>query len=296
MFQGYTERARWLATQGAAEEARRLGQSGVGTDHLLLAICREKATVAAHALQECKIDYGSLRRVISEMSPQEKISGGYLFMTPRLKTLVERARNEANRLNMPYVGSEHLLLALAQEEEGIAFQALTDDRDIQSSLDCVYKHLTDDGIFIVNVFDPNPDRMSKENWCYPETVQWERLDEKTGNYVVKKHWGDRIDTENRIIYPHFAFEVTYPDGKTERIVDDLQLKYYYNDQLRAVIEKAKLEIIEEYSWYDMSKPGCLGEQLPKATTSPCCLGEQFPKATNSPGRREIIFVCRRKRS
>ncbi|MCL1848934.1 MAG: ATP-dependent Clp protease ATP-binding subunit [Clostridiales bacterium] len=126
MFQGYTERARWLATQGAAEEARRLGQSGVGTDHLLLAICREKGTVAAHVLQECKIDYGSLRRVINEMSPQEKVSGGYLYMTPRLKTLVERARNEATRLNMPYVGSEHLLLALAQEEEGIAFQALSD--------------------------------------------------------------------------------------------------------------------------------------------------------------------------
>ena len=126
MFQGYTERARWLATQGAAEEARRLGHSGVGTDHLLLAICREKGTVAAHVLQECKLDYAALRRVISEMSPQEKVSGGYMYMTPRLKMLIERARGEAMRLNMPYVGSEHLLLALAQEEEGIAFQALSD--------------------------------------------------------------------------------------------------------------------------------------------------------------------------
>ena len=128
MFQGYTERARWLATQGAAEEARRLGQSGVGTDHLLLAICREKGTVAAHVLQECKVDYGSLRRVIGEMSPKEKAGGGggYLYMTPRLKMLVEQARNEATRLNMSYVGSEHLLLALTQEEEGIAYQALSD--------------------------------------------------------------------------------------------------------------------------------------------------------------------------
>ena len=126
MFQGYTERARWLATQGAAEEARRLGHSGVGTDHLLLAICREKGSVAAHVLQECNVDYAALRRVIGEMSPQEKVSSGYMYMTPRLKTLIERARGEAMRLNMPYVGSEHLLLALAQEEEGIAFQALSD--------------------------------------------------------------------------------------------------------------------------------------------------------------------------
>lgn len=127
MFQGYTERARWLVTQGAAEEARRLGQSGVGTDHLLLAISREKGTVASHVLQECKVDYAGLRRVINDMSPQEKIAGaGFLYMTPRLKMLVERARNEALRLNMSYVGSEHLLLALAQEEEGIALQALAD--------------------------------------------------------------------------------------------------------------------------------------------------------------------------
>ncbi|MDR0469436.1 MAG: ATP-dependent Clp protease ATP-binding subunit [Peptococcaceae bacterium] len=126
MFQGFTERARWLATQGAAEEARRLGHNGVGTDHLLLAICREKGTVAAHVLQECKVDYTALRRVIGEMSPQEKVSGGYLYMTPRLKMLIERARSEAMRLNMPYVGSEHLLLALSMEEEGIAFQALSD--------------------------------------------------------------------------------------------------------------------------------------------------------------------------
>jgi len=109
--------------------------------------------------------------------------------------------------------------------------------------------------------------MTKEKWCYPETVQWEQRDEKTGNYVVKKHWGDGIDTVNRIICPHFAFEVTYPEGKTKRIVDDLRLKYYYNNQLRAVLEKAGLDITEEYSWYDKTPPG----------------------------GREIIFVCRRKK-
>ena len=147
-----------------------------------------------------------------------------------------------------------------------AFQALTDDRDIDNSLACVREHLTNGGIFIVNVFDPIPGRMTAQTWCYPETVQWERLDERTGNYVVKKHWGDKIDTDNRVIYPHFAYEVTYTDGRTERIVDDLQLKYYYTDQLRAVIEKAGLKITEAYSWYDKSPLG----------------------------GREIIFVCGRK--
>lgn len=123
--------------------------------------------------------------------------------------------------------------------------------------------MKDGGIFIANVFNPYP--VMDDSWCYGETVQWERLDENTGNYVVKKHWGDKIDTVNQVIYPHFAFEVTYPDGKTERIVDDLMLKYYYKDQLRAVIEKAGMEIVEVYSWYDKA----------------------------SIGGREIIYVCRR---
>jgi len=59
-----------------------------------------------------------------------------------------------------------------------AFQCLTDDKDIKNSLNCVKEHLTDDGIFIVNAFNPDPDRVN-ENWCSPATIQWERLDENT---------------------------------------------------------------------------------------------------------------------
>lgn len=144
-----------------------------------------------------------------------------------------------------------------------AFQAVTDDINIDNSFNCIRDHLTDDGIFIVNVFNPRP--VMDESWCYPETVQWERLDETTGNYVVKKHWGDKIDTINQIIYPHFAFEVSYANGEKERITDDLKLKYYYHNQLKERIEKAGMKITEEYSWYDKSPIG----------------------------GREIIFVCRR---
>ncbi len=144
-----------------------------------------------------------------------------------------------------------------------AFQAVTADEDINGALACIYEHLTDDGIFIVNVFNPHP--VMDESWCYDETVQWERLDEKTGNHVVKKHWGDRIDTVNQIIYPHYAYEVTYPDGKTERITDDLSLKYYYPEQLRATVEKRGFIIKESFAWYD--------------------------KAPLESIHREIIYVC-----
>lgn len=126
MFQGYTEKARWLVTQRAADEARLMGHSDVGTAHLLLAMVREKDTIAYHVLSECKVEYHPLRKAIMEMLPQGRGGSLFLYMTPRLKLLVERARMEAQRFHVPYVGTEHLLLALAQEEEGVALQALAD--------------------------------------------------------------------------------------------------------------------------------------------------------------------------
>jgi len=131
-----------------------------------------------------------------------------------------------------------------------AFQALTDDTDIQNCLNCVREHLSDSGKFIVNVFRPY--KILDESWCYPETVQWERTDEATGNLIVKKHWGDRIDTAKQIIYPNYAFEVTSPDGEMQRIVDHLALKYYYCDQLKSLLTNCGFNIAEEFGWYDKS--------------------------------------------
>ncbi|MCL2376546.1 MAG: class I SAM-dependent methyltransferase [Defluviitaleaceae bacterium] len=145
------------------------------------------------------------------------------------------------------------------------FQLLTDDDDVATALTCIRDHLTDDGIFIVNVFDPIVP-MDEENWCRPETVQWERYDDATGSHIVKKVVQDKIDTVNQVIYPQFIFEITNSDGKTQRIVDDFKLKYYFYHQLREVIEAADLEIYEEFSWYDK---------------------------TPIPGR-ELIFVCKKK--
>ena len=148
-----------------------------------------------------------------------------------------------------------------------AFQAVTDDADINNTLTCVREHLADDGVFIVNVFKPYT--VLDESWCRPEEeIDFEVLDGKTGNRVVGKSRRERINLENQIIYPYLVYEVTYPDGRTERIVDHLQLKYYYSPQLRARIEEAGLEIVDEFSWYDKQPPG----------------------------GREIILVCRKNKT
>jgi len=147
------------------------------------------------------------------------------------------------------------------------FQCLTSNDDIASSLKCIREHLTDDGIFIVNVFNPKiTANESWDSWDSPdEIIDFEGIDKKTGAHVIRKHCKERIDMANQVIYPYFVHQVTYPDGRAERIVDHLQLKYYYRHQLRAVVEAAGLTITEEYSWYDKTPPG----------------------------GREIIFVCRK---
>lgn len=129
-----------------------------------------------------------------------------------------------------------------------AFQALTEDADVASSLCCIRECLSDGGLFIVNTFNPRP--VMDESWCYQEEIQWERIDEKTGNHIVKKTWGDKIDPVKQIIYPHFAYKVTFTDGREESFIEDLQLKYYYEPQLQAVIETAGMQIVEKFGWYD----------------------------------------------
>jgi hypothetical protein len=118
----------------------------------------------------------------------------------------------------------------------------------------VRNHLTDDGIFIVNVFNPFANPLD-QSWCRPEEFIDEIIDEQTGTRIARYECRERIDPERQIIYPYLAYAVTYPDGRTERLVEPLQMKYYYSHQLRAEVEKSGLVIKEEFSWYDKSPPG-----------------------------------------
>jgi ubiquinone/menaquinone biosynthesis C-methylase UbiE len=131
-----------------------------------------------------------------------------------------------------------------------AFQSLTKDIDIQNSLNCILRHLDKNGVFIINVFRPN--KLLDESWCSGENVQWERDDPKTGFHVVKKDVRERIDTKNQIIYPKFIFEIVDKNGKIEKIYEDLELKYYYYDQLKEILSGSGFSIVEEYGWYDKS--------------------------------------------
>ena len=147
-----------------------------------------------------------------------------------------------------------------------AFQVLTVREDIENTLLCVREHLADDGIFIVNVFNPDRNPLD-ENWCEPEKFIDEIVDEPTGIRIKRYECRERIDPVNQIIYPYLAYDVTYPDGRGERLIEPLQMKYYYSRQLRALLENAGFAVIDEFSWYDKAPPQ---------------------------DGKEIIFVCRKK--
>jgi ATP-dependent Clp protease ATP-binding subunit ClpC len=124
VFGKFTERAQKVVVL-SQEEARRLGHNVVGTEHILLGLCAEGEGVAARALQSMGI---SLDKVRSEV---EKVIGrgegnpvGQPTFTPRAKRVLELAFDEARNLGHTYIGTEHILLGLIREGEGVAAQVL----------------------------------------------------------------------------------------------------------------------------------------------------------------------------
>ena len=125
MFNRFTERARKVIVL-AKEEARRFNHDYIGTEHLLLGLIREGEGVAAAVLQKMGLSLESIRLEIEKLvkpGPSTQILGDIPF-TPRSKKSLELAAEEARALGHNYIGTEHLLLGLIREGEGIASQVL----------------------------------------------------------------------------------------------------------------------------------------------------------------------------
>ena len=124
MFQRFTDRAR-RAVQLAQEEARLLRHNYVGTEHLLLALLYEREGVAADALGSLGISREDVRAQVEEIIGygQDRVTGHIPF-TPRAKKVLELSLREALRLGHHYIGTEHILLGLLREGEGLAAQVL----------------------------------------------------------------------------------------------------------------------------------------------------------------------------
>ncbi len=119
-FERFTERARKVLAL-AQEEAQRFNHNYIGTEHLLLGLVREGDGVAAKVLNNLGVELNKVRSAVEFIIGRgDRIVLGEIGLTPRSKKVIELAVDEARRLNHHYIGTEHLLLGLVREGEGIA--------------------------------------------------------------------------------------------------------------------------------------------------------------------------------
>jgi ATP-dependent Clp protease ATP-binding subunit ClpC len=119
-FDKFTERARRVLSL-AQEEAQRFQHNYIGTEHLLLGLVREGEGVAAKVLNKLGIELVKVRESVEFIIGRgDRIVLGEIGLTPRAKKVIELAVDEARRMNHHYIGTEHLLLGLVREGEGIA--------------------------------------------------------------------------------------------------------------------------------------------------------------------------------
>jgi Clp amino terminal domain, pathogenicity island component len=124
MFERFTDRAR-RAVVLAQEEAGLLNHNYIGTEHLLLGLLREGEGVAARALEGLGIGLDAVRVEVEEIIGQgESATSGRIPFTPRAKKVLELSLREALQLSHSYIGTEHILLGLIREGEGVAAQVL----------------------------------------------------------------------------------------------------------------------------------------------------------------------------
>jgi Clp amino terminal domain, pathogenicity island component/UvrB/uvrC motif len=124
MFERFTDRARRVLVL-AQEEARMLNHNYIGTEHFLLGLIHEGEGVAAKALESLGISLDAVRQQVEEIIGQgEEISSGHIPFTPRAKKVLELSRREMSQLGHNYIGTEHILLGLIREGDGVAAQVL----------------------------------------------------------------------------------------------------------------------------------------------------------------------------
>ncbi|MBN2580647.1 MAG: ATP-dependent Clp protease ATP-binding subunit, partial [Pirellulales bacterium] len=125
MYERFTDRARKVM-QLANQEAQRFNHEYIGTEHILLGLIKEGSGVAANVLKNLDVDLRKIRLEVEKLvqSGPDMVTMGKLPQTPRAKKVIEYAMEEARNLGHNYVGTEHILLGLLREQEGVAAQVL----------------------------------------------------------------------------------------------------------------------------------------------------------------------------
>ena len=126
MFERFTERARQVVVF-AQDEARLLRHNYIGTEHLLLGLLREEQGLAARVLGSLDVTLEEVRNQVGRIVGQgDEVHTGQIPFTPRAKKVLELSLREAKQLRHNYIGTEHILLGIARESQGVASRLLVD--------------------------------------------------------------------------------------------------------------------------------------------------------------------------
>src|SRR5580700_9476383 len=125
VFEKFTDRARRVVVR-AQEEARALNHDFIGTEHILLGLVGEGQGLAAKALESLGVSMEAVRQRVEDIVPagQVEVRTGHIPFTPRAKKVLELSLSESKLLGHRYIGTEHILLGLLREGEGVAAQVL----------------------------------------------------------------------------------------------------------------------------------------------------------------------------
>ncbi len=124
MFERFTDRARRVVVL-AQDEARMLDHGYIGTEHILLGLIHEGTGVAARALESLGVNLAAVRQQVEEIIGRgQQTPSGHIPFTPRAKKVLELSLREAQQLGQDYIGTEHILLGLIREGDGVAAQVL----------------------------------------------------------------------------------------------------------------------------------------------------------------------------
>ncbi|MCW2927670.1 MAG: ATPase domain protein, partial [Thermoleophilia bacterium] len=146
MFERFTERARQVVVL-AQDEARALKHNYIGTEHILLGLLREEEGLAARVLDSLDITVDEVRTQVARIVGQgDEATSGQIPFTPRAKKVLELALREALSLGHNYIGTEHILLGLVRENEGVAARILLDfDADAEKIRNEIIRMLSGPG-------------------------------------------------------------------------------------------------------------------------------------------------------
>src|SRR5207245_2397910 len=146
LFERFTERARQVVVL-AQDEARALKHNYIGTEHILLGLLREEEGLAARVLESLDITVEEVRAQVARIVGQgDEVTTGQIPFTPRAKKVLELALREALSLGHNYIGTEHILLGLVRENEGVAARILLDfDADAEKIRNEIIRMLSGPG-------------------------------------------------------------------------------------------------------------------------------------------------------